>query len=64
VDEDEIRRYLCAAVQALLPDQPDGELRLPVTTLDSNEDKAVSVDLETEPGTIIYSIVPYPEEPS
>lgn len=65
MDNDLAIRSLVAGVQALLTGEAevvDGVLRLPETVLDSNEDRAVSVDIESEPGHIVYRLVPYPPE--
>jgi hypothetical protein len=60
--EAEVAQYLCAAVQALLAGEqvsPDGKLRLPASTLDSADGLAVQVDTDSEPGTIVFSLVAY-----
>lgn len=63
--EDRVIQCLVAAVQAVLTGDSvaeDGTLRVPEETLGSHDGKAVQVDSDSEPGIMIFRLVPYPQE--
>jgi hypothetical protein len=63
--EDRVIQCLVAAVQAVLTGDSvveDGALRVPEETLGSHDGQAVQVDSDSEPGILIFRLVPYPPE--